>query len=460
MRPAARAIACAAAALALSGAVAARGTLVGPAVRGTQSDAAIRAELASGLNPYPVNLVRPPAQPLSEAAEIGRQIFSDPSLSGSGRLSCASCHDPGNHFGPLGAAATAMGGPHLTDPGVRAVPSLMYLEHQPAFSVGPDDEENETATLSDMVAAAKGAPRATKTAGSAASAANIVPQGGLFWDGRSDTLQDQALFPLLSPIEMAAGSADLVAAKLKRAPYAKRLVQLFGPGILDNPGMLVGEAMFAVARFEFEDPRFHPYSSKFDSWLEGKARFTPAEMRGYVLFNDKDKANCGGCHLDQPGADGTPPVFTDDQFEALSPPRNQALAINADPNYHDLGLCGPYRDDMRDQTQFCGMFLTPTLRNSATRRTFFHNGVFHTLRQVMNFYDFRDVAPEKVYPRKPDGTVDKDDDIPARFRANVDVTDPPFDRHPGEAPAMTAQEQADIIAFLGALTDGYRPRAK
>ena len=70
---------------------------------------------------------------------------------------------------------------------------------------------------------------------------------------------------------------------------------------------------------------------------------------------------------------------------------------------------------MRAQTQYCGLFLTPTLRNVATRHTFFHNGVFHSLQAVMDFYNDRDVAPEKVYPRNPDGTVAKFDDIPPAY---------------------------------------------
>ncbi len=50
---------------------------------------------------------------------------------------------------------------------------------------------------------------------------------------------------------------------------------------------------------------------------------------------------------------------------------------------------------MKGQTQYCGMFLTPTLRNVAMRHVFFHNGVFTSLQQVMDFYDFRDVDPAR-----------------------------------------------------------------
>jgi cytochrome c peroxidase len=419
---------------------------------------AVQQKLARGENPWPVVLHRPPAAPLSAMALLGQRIFSDASLSASGKLSCASCHQPDHAFGPADAGPAVFGGPDLKQQGVRAVPSLMYLQDQPAFGVGPDDEENEDVTLAQMVAMTRGAARAQKNANDTAESAKaLVPQGGLFWDGRADTLQAQALVPMLNPLEMDGGSVAAVAAKLRQAPYAQDFVTLFGATILDRPDLLVAEAQFAVARYQIEDTAFHPYTSKFDYWLEGRARLTPAELRGYVLFNDVDKADCGGCHVDKVGADGTPPLFTDFQYEALGAPRNPGLQANADAAYYDLGICGPYRDDMKNETQYCGMFLTPTLRNTMRRRVFFHNGVFTSMQQVMDFYAFRDVAPEKVYPRRADGTVAKYDDLPPQYRANVDVTDPPFDRAPGDAPAMTEAEKQDIIAFLGTLTDGYEP---
>lgn len=415
------------------------------------------ADAAPAENPHPIRLVRPPVRPLSAMAELGKLLFFDASLSSSGRLSCATCHSPSHAYGPPGDLPAMNGGPRLSRQGVRAVPSLMYLERQPSFSIGPDNDENENVSIAQLVALSRDAARVRKTAPLAnQTAGNMVPQGGLFWDGRVDTLQDQALSPLLDPREMDGGSVEAVAAKLRQARYAWRLMQLFGASVFDNPRFAVAEALFAVARYQIEDASFHPYASKFDYWLEGKARLTPGERRGYVLFNDPAKANCAGCHVDQPSRDGLPPLFTDHQFEALGAPRNAALAANREPDYFDLGICGPYRNDMSADTQYCGMFLTPTLRNVATRRVFFHNGVFHTLRQVLDFYAFRDTDPQKIYPRRADGTVRKFDDLPPRYRSNVDVTDPPFDRKFGETPAMTPQDEADIIAFLGTLTDGYR----
>jgi cytochrome c peroxidase len=411
-----------------------------------------------GANPNPVRLVRPPVAPLSAMAQLGREIFYDASLSSSGALSCASCHSPDHAYGPPNDGPVMLGGRTLQRQGARAVPSLTYLERHPNFSIGPEkDEDDNVVDLAQMAAIGQQAARAKKTAtATAASAANIVPQGGLFWDGRADTLQDQAIMPLLDPNEMDGGSLDIVADKLRGEPYAKRFVELFGAGIFDNRRLLVAEAMFAVARYQVEEVSFHPYTSKFDYWLEGKARLSETELHGLQLFNDPEKANCAGCHTSAPTRDGLPPLFTDHQYEALGAPRNAALAGNADANYFDLGVCGPQRTDVAEQTQYCGMFLTPTLRNTATRRAFFHNGVFSSLEQVLDFYNFRDTNPEKVYPRAADGTVRKYDDLPGKYHGNVDVSDPPFERHLGDTPAMTAQEEADIIAFLKTLTDGYK----
>jgi cytochrome c peroxidase len=411
---------------------------------------------SSGENPNPIHLIRPPVQPYSAMAKLGRDLFFDTSLSSSGKLACASCHSPEHAYGPSNDASVMLGGPDLKSQGARAVPSLTYLERQPEFSIGPDDPLNENVNMAQQADLGKTAARAEKLATQTAQSANIVPQGGLFWDGRANTLQIQAEFPLLDPREMDGGSIEIVAEKLSKA-YAQRFTGLFGANILSNPKLLVGEAMFAIGRYQVEEPSFHPYTSKYDYWLEGKARLSEAEMRGFRLFNDPDKANCAGCHTSAATREGYPPHFTDFQYEALGAPRNVALTDNKDPNYFDLGVCGPIRKDIAEQTQFCGMFKTPTLRNTAVRHTFFHNGVFHTLQEVMDFYDFRDTNPEKVYPVSADGKVEKYNDILAQYQANVDVSDPPFNRHPGETPAMTAQDEADIIAFLQTLNDGYKP---
>ena len=350
------------------------------------------------------------------------------------------------------------GGSDLHTSGVRAVPSLRYLYRQPAFAIGPDlSGDNDAApSIQQQAQVALGHARVLKTAlAPQAAAVNLVPQGGIFWDGRADTLQQQASMPLLNPVEMAARAPEDVVKKLQNGDYAADFRALFGANVFENPRLSMAEAMFAIARFEVEDPSFHPFTSKYDAWLEGKARLAPSEARGLAAFNDPAKGNCAACHLDKPGRDGLPPLFTDFQYEALGVPRNASIPANHDPNYFDLGICGPYRKDLHDQVQYCGIFLTPTLRNSATRKVFFHNGIFHSLEEVVDWYVNRDLEPDRFYPKEGDGEVAKYDDLPAQNRRNVDTVDAPFNRSPGDPPALSKRDIQDVIAFLGTLNDGY-----
>jgi cytochrome c peroxidase len=212
----------------------------------------------------------------------------------------------------------------------------------------------------------------------------------------------------------------------------------------------------ALARYLIEDRSFHAYNSKFDYYLAGRAQLNEQELRGLNLFDDPKKGNCAACHLDKPTKNRFAPVFTDYEFEALAAPRNKNLIVNRDPNFFDEGACGPARKDLTKAQNFCGLFKTPTLRNVATRQVFFHNGVFHSLEDVVRFYVDRETQPEKWYPRKADGTVEMYDDLPPAHRANVDVSDPPFNGHRGDRPALNDQEIKDVVAFLKTLTDDYR----
>ena len=429
--------------------------LVAAAAAAAAGPTAVRAarDAAPGVNPRPVPLVRPAARPLSAMAEIGRDLFFDPRLSRSGRQSCAGCHDPAHAYGPPDGRSVQPGGAGGRTEGGRAVPSLRYVDRVPPFSIGPDDAVEGAALAAPAAPLPPARPR--KLAGTSTGQA-LVPRGGLFWDGRAATLQDQAMGPLFGPVEMANRDTAAVAGRVRRA-YGARLAALVGPEAVANPRQVVWEAMYAVVRFEVEDPSFHPYSSKYDAWLEGRARFTAEEARGLRLFEDRARGNCAGCHPDRPGPDGEPPAFTDFQYEALGVPRNRQLPANHDSGRYDLGLCGPARTDLGRDTRYCGMFRTPSLRNVATRQVFFHNGVYHRLEDVLDFYALRDARPGAVYPRGgTHGRVRRFDDLPAAYRGNVDTTDPPFGHAAGAASALTARDRRDLIAFLETLTDGYR----
>jgi cytochrome c peroxidase len=362
---------------------------------------------------------------------LGRRMFLDPSLSASGKMSCASCHSPLAAFGPPNALPVQLGGEDMQQSGMRAVPSLKYLQATPPFTEHFFDSDDEGDDSIDN-----------------------GPTGGLTWDGRVDRGRDQARIPLLSPFEMAnANPADFVA-RLRRTAYAGEFRRIYGDTVLTEPGRSFAAALKAFEAYQQSYAEFYPYSSKYDAYLAGKAELTGRERRGLALFEDPAKGNCARCHLSAPGKDGTPPQFTDYGLVALGVPRNAAITANSDPNFFDLGLCGPLRSDLRNRAEYCGRFKTPSLRNVATRRVFFHNGIFHTLRQVMEFYVQRDTNPEKWYPRDTDGNVRKFDDLPAAYQANVDA-DPPFSGRPGDRPALSDDEIEDVIAFMQTLTDGF-----
>ncbi len=379
--------------------------------------------------------VRYPPLParLSPVAALGRTLFFDTTLSASKRLSCASCHSPARAYGPPDGRAVQLGGADLHRAGTRAVPSLRYLDNTPLFSVhtympGSEDAEYEG------------------------------PSGGFTRDGRVASRQQQAAIPLLNRVEMANASPAAVVAAVQEGSHAAAFRRVFGADIFDRPTRAFAAIGAALAAFQTEDPSFHPYTSKFDAVMSGHARFTPQELRGYALFNNPGKGNCASCHIDVPGPGGRPAPFTDNAYAALGVPRNPVIPANRDPHYYDMGLCGPYRRDLGKLTRYCGMFRTPTLRNAATRQVFFHNGYFHTLAEVIQFYVERDTDPRKWYP-VVHGEVVAYNDLPPRYRGNVDHGDAPMDRTSGDKPALDAPQIADLVAFLKTLDDGYSAAA-
>jgi cytochrome c peroxidase len=391
------------------------------------------------------------AATLSPQAQLGRQIFFDPTLSASGKLSCASCHDPTNAYAAPKASGVVMrGGSNMDRPGLRAVPSLRYLSDTPRFSrhtymdIGRDRED-------------------------------VGPAGGFMLDGRADNLREQMLLPLLDPAEMANSSVADVAARLQRTPYAAQLRQVadaFSAGVhpfaeiqppadarpsagthpVAGPQSLVDVAAAALERFELEDASFHPYNSRFDQYLRGTEALSADELEGLRLFVDPTKGNCAACHAATTGPGGRAPTFTDYSFHALGVPRNPVIPANADPRFFDLGLCGPRRTDLHNESQYCGYFKTPTLRNVARRQFFFHNGRFANLQDVMHFYVERDTNARRWYPTLA-SKLQKFDDLPTRYRDNVNMSDAPLNRSRGDRPALNDAEIGKVIAFLGTLSD-------
>jgi len=251
--------------------------------------------------------------------------------------------------------------------------------------------------------------------------------------------------------------ADVVA-KLSRAAYADEFRTVFGADVFRNTDTAFERLTLALQQFQLEAPAFRPFSSKFDEFLRGKLMLSQQELRGFALFNDPTKGNCAACHPSARGPDGSFPLFTDFTYDNLGIPRNRELAQNADPQFFDLGLCAREGGDLQSRADLCGAFKVPSLRNVALRKRFFHNGRFRTLKEALTFYVQRDTHPEKWYPLSADGTVNKFDDLQPQYRANVNTTEAPYNRRPGDAPALNDAEIDDVIAFLQTLTDGYLQR--
>lgn len=358
---------------------------------------------------------------LSAAAQLGEKIFHDTSLSASGQMACATCHDPAfGHASPFNTPV-ALGGPALDQPGVRNPPTLRYLRFNGAFGF---DEEG-------------------------------TPTGGFDWDGRASSLADQARRPFLSANEMANADVASVVSKLAAAQYAAEFRQVFGSGIFSDPQTAFDRVVFALERYQVEDPDFAPFSSKFDLFIAGKASFTDQELRGLALFNRADKGNCAACHPSTRPANAPAALFTDFTYDSLGVPRNMDIPANADPGFFDMGLCGPMRQDLAARGDLCGAFKVPSLRNVGLRRHFFHNGRFDSLEEVIRFYVMRDTNPELWYPPASLADPLPYDDLPIDLRSNVNTSEGPYNRQPGQAPALTGSEIDDLAAFLRTLSDGY-----
>lgn len=347
---------------------------------------------------------------------IGEAMFNDTSLSASGKLACATCHAKATgHADPVGTLLP-LGGIAMDRQGFRSSPTLRYLSANGAFRFD-----------------------------------NGKPVGGFTWDGRADSREAQAGAPLLDAREMANADASDVAAKLRRAAYFADFTRLYALPSTATDSQVFDAAKLALATYQAGDSDFTLFNSKFDQVLDGKATFTAQEARGQAAFNDPARGNCASCHTSRVTPDGSRPLFTNFTYAALGLPRNNAIGDNADPSFFDMGLCGPKRTDLADRLDLCGMFKVPTLRNVAITAPYFHNASVSTLEEAVSFYATRDLDPARWYPIV-NGRPDTFNDLPSALRGNV-LRTAPFGQAPGGGPRITAQDTADIAAFLRTLTD-------
>lgn len=275
--------------------------------------------------------------------ELGKMLFFDPRLSKSDWISCASCHNPALSWGdglPKGIG-------HGMNPVGRRTPTIL----------------------------------------------NLAWGELMFWDGRSDSLEDQALGPIQAPGEMNLPH-DKMIKKLKLIRGYNNLFEKAYPG----KGISTDTVAKAIATFErtvISD------KSPFDKWVEGnKKAISDSAKRGFVLFNEK--AMCAECHSGW--------RFTDDSF-------------------HDIGIAGSDkgRGKVLDVKSLDFAFKTPTLRNVDHRAPYMHDGSEKTLESVIDLYDLggrvkRKTVSDKIVPLK-----------------------------------LTKKEKVDLIAFLHTLTSNDKP---
>ena len=216
------------------------------------------------------------------------------------------------------------------------------------------------------------------------------------------------------------------------------------------------------------------FSSKYDAVQAGKAKFTPQEQAGYDLF--RGKANCNACHRD--GGPGEDPLFTDFTASNIGTPANPLLPYYAEgapdqrgyvanrngASFVDFGVGGflanghplsqPSAVDARWQhlvPQTRGRFQAPTLRNVDKRpndgfvKAFGHNGYFKSLKEIVHFYNTRDVLPRCTPddPREGTGCWPAPEET-----ANMNKT------RVGHLGLSDAEEEA-IVSFMQTLTDGF-----
>ena len=359
---------------------------------------------------------------------LGRAIFFDPALSEPPGTSCASCHTPERAFsGNHGSLTGVAGGSRPDHFARRSTPSVLYLRYVPRFHFFADDD-----------------------------AIQPSPFGGFFWDGRADSIVDVVKEPLLDPNEMNNRDLSQIAHKIASASYANDFRQEFGD-ILGDPQAAVTAVGRALEAFLTSD-EMAPFSSKYDAYVRGKAKLTALEARGLKLFKDPDKGNCISCHrFYNTSTNPERSLFTDFGYDAVAAPRNREISANADPQRFDLGLCErrDERTPSNDET-WCVSFRTPSLRNVAVRQSFMHNGVFKSLRETVAFYATRATNPKRWYPSGV-----RFDDVPPKYRRQVNVNSIPYNRRQGDNPALTDSDIDAIVAFLSTLTDApYRRSAR
>ncbi len=234
-------------------------------------------------------------------------------------------------------------------------------------------------------------------------------------------------------------SSDEVIDVIKASEYFDLFEKVYGVGSLDEEDAY-DNVGYAIAAYERSD-EVNPFSSKFDAWLQGKAKLTSQELRGKAVFHSRGK--CDLCHLIK----GTKPLFTDFTYDNLGIPKNLENPFTvANPDWADPGLGGFLKSIGEDSWEDnLGKHKVPTLRNVDRRplpgdvKAFGHNGYFKSLEEIVHFYNTRDV-PGAGWNGMPWPEPEVADNVNTAELGNL---------------RLSARDEADLVAFLKTLSDGY-----
>jgi cytochrome c peroxidase len=365
--------------------------LAGGAVAGETSEAAP----PLGLPPVPVPEDNPQT---AEKIALGDKLFNDKRFSSTGEVSCATCHDPEKAFtdSPL---KTSEGVNKLT--GTRNAPTVV----------------------------------------------NAAYMNTQFWDGRSPSLEDQALHPPVNPVEGGLADHEPILEIVRTDPeYVKAFEGVFGK---TGEGITMDEVTKAIAAFERTQVAGN---SPFDRYFYGgeKNALTDAQRRGFELYVNKGR--CVSCHV----IEQTQATFTDGRFHNVGVGINdiQKDVPELAHEYIEAGITGDDVDiavlsDKRSSelgrfavtTDFDGLgaFKTPTLRNTAVTAPYMHDGSIETLRDVIVHYNNGGVTNEG----------DPVNDFLSGGIRPLDLTEEEIDDLVAFMDALTSPEFADLPKALG-----------
>lgn len=352
------------------------------------------------------------AEPVFPTIEtLGESLFFDTNLSANRTQSCATCHDP--EYGFVDPRETEAGkAVSLGDDGVslgdRTAPTAAYAAFTPDFY-----RNNKGRYI-----------------------------GGMFWDGRAATLEEQAGGPPLNPIEMGMpDKASVVARLAENDDYIQAFEALFGEGVMQDAEAAYDGMTRAIAAFERTEV-FAPFDSKYDRYLRGEVELTKEEELGRVLFFSEQFTNCATCHQLKISQMDPRETFSNYEYHNIGVPANRAVRkVNGvEKGWIDPGLLA---NAMVGSEAEKGRYKVPTLRNVAVTGPYMHNGVFEDLRTVVLFYNKYNSRAKERQINPETGKMWRMPEV-AKTLAVAELT---------EGPALEDERIDALVAFMKTLTD-------